>query len=111
MPSLGLPEIATLVVIALLVFGPERLPGIARTVGQTLGKFKAEAQGTLDEFKRQAELEDFKEVAAEFRSTRDDLRRSASLTGPVASGAHPRSSTSGSTAVADGPPAFDPDAT
>lgn len=111
MPSLGIPEIVTLIVVALLVFGPERLPGIARTVGQTIGKFKAEAQGTLDELKRQAELDDLKDVAAEFKSTRDDLRRSASLTGPVASGARPSESTTSSTVVADGPPAFDPDAT
>ena len=111
MPSLGFAEVLMLVVVALLVFGPERLPGIARTVGQTIGKFKAEAQGTLDELKRQAELEDFKEVAAEFRSTRDDLRRSASLTGPVASSARPSSSASSGTVTTEGPPAFDPDAT
>ncbi len=45
----GFGEIVFLVVLALLIFGPERLPGIARNVGRVVGQFKREAQGTLDE--------------------------------------------------------------
>lgn len=38
--SLGLPEILFILVLALLVFGPRRLPEVGRTVGRALGEFR-----------------------------------------------------------------------
>lgn len=38
--SLGLPEILFILVIALLVFGPKRLPQVGRTLGRALGEFR-----------------------------------------------------------------------
>jgi len=34
--GIGLPEIAVIVVLALLIFGPKRLPQLGKTVGKTL---------------------------------------------------------------------------
>jgi sec-independent protein translocase protein TatB len=106
----GFWEIVFLAILALLIFGPERLPGIARTVGRTIGQFKAEAAGTLDELKRSADLDEFKGIAEEFKSTTADLKRSTDLSGPIASPARPRDG-GRSTVKAEGPVPFDPDAT
>lgn len=38
--SLGWPEIVFILVLALLVFGPRRLPEIGRTIGRGLGEFR-----------------------------------------------------------------------
>ncbi len=38
--SLGFPEIAIILLVALLVFGPKRLPEIGRTLGKGLGEFR-----------------------------------------------------------------------
>ncbi len=38
--SLGLPEILFILVLALLVFGPKRLPQVGRTLGKALGEFR-----------------------------------------------------------------------
>jgi sec-independent protein translocase protein TatA len=38
--SLGVPEILFILVLALLVFGPKRLPEIGRTVGKGLAEFR-----------------------------------------------------------------------
>jgi len=38
--SLGLPEILVILVVALLVFGPKRLPEVGRTIGKGLGEFR-----------------------------------------------------------------------
>lgn len=49
--SLGLPEIAVLLVLGLFLFGPERLPGMAQEAGRALRKIRRYAQGLTDELK------------------------------------------------------------
>ncbi|HEY0514258.1 MAG TPA: twin-arginine translocase TatA/TatE family subunit [Thermoanaerobaculia bacterium] len=53
MGSLGLPEIAFILVLALLIFGPKKLPEI----GRTLGKGMAEFRRATDELKRSINTE------------------------------------------------------
>lgn len=48
MGSLGLPEIAFIVLIALLIFGPKKLPEIGRTLGRGMAEFRR----ATDELKR-----------------------------------------------------------
>jgi sec-independent protein translocase protein TatB len=43
--GLGWPEVAILLVLALFVFGPERLPGIAQDAGRTLRKLRVHLKG------------------------------------------------------------------
>ena len=38
--SLGMPELLVIMVIALMVFGPRRLPELGKAVGQTINEFK-----------------------------------------------------------------------
>lgn len=38
--SLGLPEIILILVLALLIFGPKRLPEMGRTIGKGLSEFR-----------------------------------------------------------------------
>jgi len=40
MGSLGVPEIAFIFILALLIFGPKRLPELGRTVGKGLSEFR-----------------------------------------------------------------------
>jgi len=44
-------EIVAVAAIALIVFGPEKLPEIARTVGRTLSQLRRMADDVRDEFK------------------------------------------------------------
>lgn len=48
--GLSATEIIVILVVALLVFGPKRLPGIARRLGRTLGEFRKAAQELKDGF-------------------------------------------------------------
>jgi sec-independent protein translocase protein TatA len=40
MGSLGLPEIAFIFVVALLIFGPKKLPELGRTIGRGMAEFR-----------------------------------------------------------------------
>ena len=63
---LGLPEVILIFVVALLLFGPRKMPQIGRSIGRALGEFRRAS----NEFKRT--IED--EVAAdELREVQKDL--------------------------------------
>jgi sec-independent protein translocase protein TatB len=49
--GLGWPETVALGVLALFVFGPERLPDIAREAGKTLRKLRLQLQGMTDDLR------------------------------------------------------------
>lgn len=50
MPQIGPLEVLVVGVIALIVFGPQRLPEIARTVGRTLTQLRRMAADVRSEF-------------------------------------------------------------
>ena len=53
MGSLGMPEILMILVVALIIFGPRKLPELGKTLGQSLAQFRKAS----DDFKRQWEDE------------------------------------------------------
>jgi len=49
MPNLGFPEIIVILVIVLLLFGPKKLPELAKGIGQSVREFRKGTQGLKDE--------------------------------------------------------------
>ncbi|HSC47704.1 MAG TPA: Sec-independent protein translocase protein TatB [Gammaproteobacteria bacterium] len=60
-------ELSLIFVLALVVFGPERLPGLARTLGLWVGRARAMLRGFNEQIERELAAEEMKRVAAAAR--------------------------------------------
>jgi len=62
--SLGIPELIVIFVVALLVFGPKRLPEIGRTLGKALGEFKKATDELKNTIEREVHVEEMKQLTS-----------------------------------------------
>lgn len=75
LPSIGLPELLIVAILAIIIVGPKDLPVMMRTLGQWVSKIKAmgqEFKDAFDEMGRDTEL-------AELRKEIEDLKKMGSL--------------------------------
>lgn len=49
--NIGVPGLILILVLALIVFGPKKLPEIGRAIGQSLREFKNSTKGLIEEEK------------------------------------------------------------
>ena len=123
----GPQELLVIAVIALLVFGPDRLPEVARTAARWITKLRSETSRNVEELKRLSEIQqlqaELKSLKHDLDGARSDVRRGVrEVTGLVddaasptarARGAGPRDAAGATLPVRaeDDPPPFDPEAT
>ena len=63
--NIGVPGLILILVIALVIFGPKKLPEMGRAVGQTLKEFKKSTKGLIDD-----EKEEVIEIVKEEKETK-----------------------------------------
>lgn len=57
MPNIGPLELAIVLIIALVVFGPKRLPELGRSLGRGIREFRGSVSGDRDEPDASGEIE------------------------------------------------------
>jgi Tat protein translocase TatB subunit len=67
--NLGGFELLVLAAIALLVFGPRRLPSVGRSIARGLGDLRRVASEMKTAIEKEADLTEVKEVAGDLRRT------------------------------------------
>lgn len=55
--GLGIPEMLVIAVIALIIFGPKRLPEMGQSLGQALREFKKGAESVASEVKSTVDID------------------------------------------------------
>ena len=63
--SLGVPELLLIMVVALIVFGPRKLPEIGRTLGKALGEFRKATDDLKNTIEREVRIEELKQIVTE----------------------------------------------
>jgi sec-independent protein translocase protein TatB len=100
--NLGFAEMLVIAVVALLVFGPDRLPELARQAGKAIARFRSETSKSIEELKRAADIEDLERELKGLSKDVRDIRRNAGKA-LMESGTPARAE--------DRPPPTDPEAT
>ena len=72
--NVGLGEIMIIVLVVLLLFGPERLPEMARQAGRFLGRLRLTTQEALDQLKEETDLKDLNLPDLKIGSLRSQAR-------------------------------------
>src|SRR6202040_2144780 len=65
--GVGMPELIVILVVALVVLGPKRLPEVARTIGKAMAEFRRQTADVMQEFNVQGILDDDAPDAREVR--------------------------------------------
>ncbi len=89
--SLGIPELILIFIVALIVFGPKRLPEIGRTLGKAMGEFKKATDDFKNTIEREVHIEELKQLATTTIPVHESVSRSepALVETPAIAEVHP----------------------
>jgi len=100
MGNLGMPEMIFILVLALLLFGPKKLPEIGKQVGKALGEFKR----ATNDLKRTIEDEVEKATTLEEAKKAEEAGLKTAETVPPAGPVTPTAAPEGTVAVTSSKP-------
>jgi sec-independent protein translocase protein TatA len=62
--SIGMPELIIILVIALIIFGPRKLPELGKSLGRSLNEFKKASTDLQNTLEQEIKIEEQKEAAS-----------------------------------------------
>lgn len=69
--SIGFPELLVILSIALLVFGPKKLPEVGRSIGKALREFRRTSDEIKEKIEEEIQAEEFREIKKDIDQVRD----------------------------------------
>jgi sec-independent protein translocase protein TatA len=69
--SIGMPELVIILVIALIIFGPRKLPELGRSLGKSIGEFRRASNELRSTLEEEIRVEDQKTAATKSTSPAD----------------------------------------
>ena len=74
--DLGISELMLIMVVALIVIGPERLPKVARTLGHLWGRAQRYVNGVKADIERDMAVEEFRQLQQKVQAEASSLEQS-----------------------------------
>jgi len=68
LPSVGMPELVIILVIALIIFGPRKLPELGRSLGKSIGEFRKASNELKSTLEEEIRVEEQKEQRAKLEA-------------------------------------------
>ncbi len=103
--SLGMPELIVILVIALIIFGPRKLPEIGRSLGKSIREFKNTSKELRSTLEEEIHIEEQPDQRAAIRAEQDTAIAAAapppSTTAPPVTPASPADETVNRTTGSD----------
>lgn len=76
--DIGFSEMLLIAVVALIVIGPERLPGVARTLGHLFGRMQRYVNDVKADIQREVELDELRKLRDNVESSAREIEQSVS---------------------------------
>jgi sec-independent protein translocase protein TatB len=76
--DIGFSEMLVIAVVALIVIGPERLPGVARTLGHLFGRMQRYVNDVKADIQREVELDELRKLRDDVESSGREIQQAVS---------------------------------
>ena len=81
--GIGIPELVIILIVALLVVGPAKLPELARSMGKALGEFRRLADDVKETIEQEMAQEPEKEEETQKRAFQEEEQKTEEAAGPI----------------------------
>ena len=69
--SIGFPELLIIMTIALLIFGPKKLPEVGRSIGKAIREFRKTSDEIKEKIEEEIQAEEFREIKKDIKEITD----------------------------------------
>jgi len=70
--NIGFPELLIILAIALLIFGPKKLPEVGRSIGRALREFRKTSDEIKEKIEEEIQTEEFKDIKRDIEKDLED---------------------------------------
>ena len=72
--NIGLPELLIILVIALLIFGPKKLPEVGKSLGRAIREFRRTSDEIKEKIEQEIQAEELKDIQEDIKKDIKEIK-------------------------------------